>query len=171
MKNVVLIISFISIISITKAQTVSNSTVNSAGNSNSYLNITYEWSVGEMVLVETMINAENIITNGFLQPLKIVPLEILTDFGINPNNILTANGDGQNDTWVIDFLEQYPENEVSIFDRSGRRIFYAKNYTNNWDGKLDGIALHEDTYYYVIRITRDGQTGIKKGYVTLLNNL
>ena len=169
MKYFFLVVLFFLMNSIVNGQT-SSSTLNSAGNSSNFLNITYEWSVGEMTLVETMIGTENILTNGLLQPFKIVPLGILNGFAISPNNILTSNGDGENDTWEIEFLDQYPDNEVSIYDRLGRRVFYAKNYKGSWDGKMDGNILPEDTYYYIIKITKNSQTGLKKGFLTILKD-
>ncbi len=151
-----------------QAQITSPSVLNTAGGSQSYLNITYEWSVGELALVESMLGSEYSLTNGLLQPQKTVPADILNGFNINPNNILSANGDGENDTWTIQYLDQYPENEVSVYDRAGRQVYYAKNYQNNWNGKLGELSLSEDTYYYIIKLKKGETTGIKKGYLTIV---
>lgn len=149
-------------------QSSSPTVLNTTGGSYTYLNITYEWSVGELALVESMLGSEYTLTNGLLQPQKIVPADILNGFNIVPNNILSANGDGENDTWNIQYLDQYPENEVSIYDRAGRQVFYAKNYQNNWNGKLAELTLAEDTYYYIIKLKKGDTTGIKKGYLTIV---
>lgn len=67
-----------------------------------------------------------------------------------PNNIITPNGDGKNDYWIIANIEDYPKNTVKIFDRAGRLIYTKKGYHNNWDGYLNGKPLNEDGYIYVL---------------------
>ncbi len=41
--------------------------------------------------------------------------------------IITPNGDGQNDTWVINGIEFYPDATVDVYDRWGRRVYYARD--------------------------------------------
>jgi gliding motility-associated-like protein len=144
--------------------------INSAGGSMTHQNITYEWSIGEMALVESMLGVEYSLTNGFLQPLKILPDDILNGYSIIANNLLTPNGDGVNDTWTIQYLDQYPENEVSVFNRNGERVFYTKNYQNNWNGKTSNQEVLEDTYYYIIKLSKSGKVGFKKGYLSIITN-
>ena len=136
----------------TWGQNTTQSTSNSTGGSASYLNVVYEWSVGELALVESFINKEYILNNGLLQTQKIAPISIQNISKIIPNNILTPNGDGDNDIWIIEDIKQYPENEILVFDRAGRQVFYSKNYQNSWDGKVKGKLLNEDVYYFIIKI-------------------
>ncbi|OQP57870.1 gliding motility-associated C-terminal domain-containing protein [Niastella populi] len=70
----------------------------------------------------------------------------------NPVNVITPNGDGKNDKWVIWNINRYPDNTVTVFDRAGRTVFYKKNYSNDWDGTLNGRPLEEGSYLYVITI-------------------
>ena len=65
-------------------------------------------------------------------------------------NVFSPNGDGSNDTWVLEGITSFSECFLSIFDRSGRRIFEAKGYANDWDGTSNGKPLPEGTYYYVM---------------------
>ncbi|MES2653155.1 MAG: YDG domain-containing protein [Bacteroidota bacterium] len=81
-------------------------------------------------------------------------------------NIMSPNGDGINDTWVIENIELYPNNSVRIVDRAGRLVYSKKNYDNSWDAQLRGVPLAEGTYYYIIDFG-DGKT-IKKGFITIL---
>src|SRR5690606_30933542 len=37
-------------------------------------------------------------------------------------NTFTPNGDGINDTWIITYIENYENNQVLIFDRTGRQL-------------------------------------------------
>ncbi|WP_131539640.1 T9SS type B sorting domain-containing protein [Pedobacter nototheniae] len=66
------------------------------------------------------------------------------------SNVLTPNGDGKNDTWIIFGLQKYPENYVKIMDRSGRTVFNTKNYQNDWDGTFHGSLLPQGGYYYIV---------------------
>ncbi|MDR6782292.1 gliding motility-associated-like protein [Pedobacter africanus] len=72
------------------------------------------------------------------------------DVKIRATNILSPNGDGINDKWVIDHIDFYPNNEVKIFDRTGRLMYSKKAYDNSWEGTLNGAPLAEGTYYYTI---------------------
>ena len=81
-------------------------------------------------------------------------------------NVITPNGDGQNDTWVIDCIESFPLNKVSIFDRWGDKINEFENYNNSpvvWKGtNTKNEQVPDGTYYYVVAI-KDG--GSYKGWV------
>lgn len=151
-----------------RGQSVATAIVNSSGNSYAQRDFIFEWSVGELALVETMVNRQVSITNGVLQPI-VSNLIIAAAPLIFPINILTPNGDGVNDVWVIKDLEKFPENEVTVFDRSGRTVFYTKNYQNDWTGYLSGKLLTEGTYYYVIKLKRNAKFEIVKGFITILN--
>ena len=83
-------------------------------------------------------------------------------------NLLSPNGDGLNDSWKIENIDLYPNNEVMVFDKTGRVIYSKKGYNNEWNGTVAGSALSQDTYYYII----DFGPGLpkKKGFITMLNN-
>ncbi|MCD6017052.1 MAG: hypothetical protein K0S53_173 [Bacteroidetes bacterium] len=82
-------------------------------------------------------------------------------------NGFTPDGDGINDTWIIENIENYPTNSVSIFNRWGTKVWNTSNYDNGqnrWDGKNNnGAELTSGTYFYVIEI----ENGVKKGWVEL----
>ncbi|WP_125721027.1 PKD domain-containing protein [Flavobacterium ustbae] len=67
-------------------------------------------------------------------------------------NEFSPNDDGQNDTFYIDCIERYPDNQLEIFNRWGNLVYYKKGYDNTWDGKADGSAktLPEGTYFYIL---------------------
>ncbi len=71
-----------------------------------------------------------------------------------PNEVITPNGDGRNDFFVISFLQYYPNNDIYIFDRWGQRVYHKKNYDNvdGWDAKYLGTNMPVSTYYYVVKI-------------------
>ena len=67
-------------------------------------------------------------------------------------NAFTPNGDGRDDTWQIEFIEQFPDNTVTVFNRWGNQIFSATNYSraNEWRGDIKGQPAPVGTYYYVV---------------------
>ncbi|WP_316850328.1 gliding motility-associated C-terminal domain-containing protein [Pedobacter agri] len=137
-------------------------TLNTAGAYGKINNQLYDFSIGEMVLVQTFQANSNTLTQGFLQPLLL--MQAIADIAV-VNNILTPNGDGKNDFFFIKGLEKYPANKLTIFDRGGRTIFSTFNYQNDWDGYLNGRPLMEDTYYYILDL---GVNGTIKGFISIL---
>ncbi|MBW4891691.1 cadherin-like beta sandwich domain-containing protein [Mucilaginibacter sp. HMF5004] len=85
---------------------------------------------------------------------------------IAPNNILSPDGDGRNDTWVVKDIQSYPNNKVTIYDRAGRIVYTKNTYTNDWSGTFQGSPLAEGTYYYVVDLGT-GDSPIK-GFVTII---
>ncbi|WP_214071778.1 FG-GAP-like repeat-containing protein [Mucilaginibacter sp. dw_454] len=85
-----------------------------------------------------------------------------------PNNFMSPNGDGKNDTWVVQNILNYPNNTVTVFDKTGKILYQKKGYTNDWDGTYHGAVLNEDTYYYAIDLG-PGQ-GTVKGFITILTD-
>jgi gliding motility-associated-like protein len=69
---------------------------------------------------------------------------------IDPPNSFTPNGDGINDTWIIQGLDTYPNSEVKVFSRSGSIVFYSMGNDKIWDGKYNGKPLPIGAYYYLI---------------------
>jgi gliding motility-associated-like protein len=76
-------------------------------------------------------------------------------------NVITPNGDGANDTWIIDCIENFPDNEVVIFDRWGDKVNEFKNYDNNsrvWKGtNYKDETVPDGTYYYILTIKDGGK--------------
>ena len=87
---------------------------------------------------------------------------------VDAGNILTPNGDGKNDRWIVNNLVLYPDNEVTIYDRAGRIVYHRKNYSNDWDGTVNGNPLAEGTYYYVL-VIKDNNTTVK-GFITIIRD-
>ncbi|MGX5817691.1 Ig-like domain-containing protein [Chitinophaga lutea] len=95
-------------------------------------------------------------------------ITVISDFKVDATNVLTPNGDGRNDRWIIRNLDSYPDNEVKIFDRAGRIVYQRRNYSNDWDGTTNGSPLAEGTYYYILTINNGQAT--TKGYITIVRD-
>lgn len=87
---------------------------------------------------------------------------------INIRNVVTANGDGYNDFWMITGIEDFPETEVHIFNIYGQEVYQSADYQNDWGGLVNGNPLPNGTYHYVVRL-KDAEDVIK-GNLTLLGN-
>lgn len=96
-----------------------------------------------------------------------ITVEVNHDFKLlQATNILSPNGDGVNDRFIIRNIDLYPNNTVRIFDRLGRILYSKSNYLDEWDGTYQGSTLPEDTYYYIVDF---GQNKIRmKGFISLL---
>jgi gliding motility-associated-like protein len=108
------------------------------------------------------------VTNRFGSKTRVaITVTVREDYNITPSNILSPNGDGENDGWIVENLAAYPNNKVTIIDRTGKIIYTKVNYTNDWNGTFNGIILSEGTYFYVISLNNGA--GEKKGYITIIN--
>ncbi len=78
-------------------------------------------------------------------------------------NVFTPNGDGLNDYFVIDGIEQISGTHLVVFNRWGKKVFESHDYQNDWggEGQADGV------YYYVITF-RDNLFEPINGTVTIL---
>ncbi len=83
---------------------------------------------------------------------ETITLSWINDVCIMIPDIITPNGDGWNDEWVIERLDLYPDATVEIYNRWGKRIFFSKGYEIYWDGTFDGRELPMDSYHYIINL-------------------
>ena len=67
-------------------------------------------------------------------------------------NLITPNGDGNNDTWIIETIYSYPGNMVEIYNRNGALLFQMENYNNTWNAD----NLPAAAYFYVIDYNNGG---------------
>jgi gliding motility-associated-like protein len=67
-------------------------------------------------------------------------------------NAFTPNGDGINDTWDIQKINNYPDCSVQVFNRYGLLVFSSIGYSIPWDGIYKGSELPTGTYYYIINL-------------------
>lgn len=76
------------------------------------------------------------------------------DFNVNVHDVITPNGDGKNDLWVIEGIQYYANSVVQVVDKWGDLVFEQRNYANNWYGlnSKTGDQLPSGTYYYVIKL-------------------
>jgi gliding motility-associated-like protein len=97
--------------------------------------------------------------------------------GIGDNSDDDANGDGFLDdeifvsglvtpgvrgneaTWKVMNIQNYPGSKVTIYDRNGLQVFKQINYKNDWAGtfKQTGDLLPAGSYYYIIEVSQNNK--------------
>ncbi len=83
-------------------------------------------------------------------------------------DVFSPNGDGRNDLWVIDGIERFPGNRLSVYDRWGLLVYQSQGYANTWDGRhSDGSSLPFGAYFYVLHLGDPADT-LLKGSVTII---
>lgn len=83
--------------------------------------------------------------------------------------LFTPNGDGINDYFEIKGLQDYPDNEIQIFNRWGNQVYHQTGYMtqgNLWDGS----SLNEGTYFYILKVNINGFLKEYGGYTTIIRS-
>ena len=65
----------------------------------------------------------------------------------------SPNFDGSNDYLVIKGLDEYPDNEVLIYNRWGQLVYSTSGYRNDWYGlDRNGYPLADGTYFVIVKV-------------------
>ena len=86
-------------------------------------------------------------------------------------NVFTPNGDGHNDQFGLlkgNNVEPSEFFSISIFDRTGERVFETTNETDTWDGQFRGKPAAPGVYVYIAKYVCNGDHIDTHGAVTLL---
>ncbi|HEY8931508.1 MAG TPA: gliding motility-associated C-terminal domain-containing protein, partial [Mucilaginibacter sp.] len=88
------------------------------------------------------------------------------------HQLLSPNGDGNNDVLAIENIDQYPNNKVIIMDVNGGKVYETAGYGSNgktFDGhsSVTGKMQNPGTYFYQLEYATS--TGIKRksGYFVI----
>ena len=81
-------------------------------------------------------------------------------------NAVSPNFDEINDKFIIEGIENYPSNELSVFNRWGAQVYNKKGYTNSeaWEVTWNGSILPDGAYYYILT---DGEGGKYTGFIQI----
>ena len=90
---------------------------------------------------------------------------ITIDDSLEIPNTFSPNGDNINDSWEIDGLELFPDNQMQIFTRWGQKVFQTTAYSKlkMWDGENHA----EGVYYYILDLNDEDGTQYR-GTITLI---
>lgn len=73
------------------------------------------------------------------------------------SEFISDNGDGINDQFIILKINNYSNNMLSIYTRSGVLVYSKRNYQNNWPADAGGKALPEGSYFFRLDLEQDGK--------------
>jgi len=72
-----------------------------------------------------------------------------------------------NDTWIVKNIEFYPNNKVTVYDRTGIVVYTKQGYANDWAGTYHGAILNQGTYYYLVDL---GNGSTLRGFITVVRD-
>jgi gliding motility-associated-like protein/uncharacterized repeat protein (TIGR01451 family) len=87
-------------------------------------------------------------------------------------NEFSPNDDGSNEFFIVDCIENYPNNKLHVYNRYGTLVYDTSHYTNDWDGTANvsgtinvSDKLPTGTYYYVLDVGVDNI--VKSGWLSI----
>lgn len=115
----------------------------------------YVWNTGSndaIISVNSEISAWYVVEiNGYCGSVK--DSAFVKVYNCEIPNVITPNGDNQNDYFYTRFAEIYNDVSLTIFNRWGKIIYENDTYDNSWRGeRMDSNQqVSSGTYYYLMR--------------------
>ncbi len=130
-------------------------------------NVTFTWpdgTQGAYIMVPGLVTATYEVQATDECP-QTATISVLVESGCSLNipNVITPNGDGKNDAWVIGGLYG-TKHSVTVFNRWGQVVFESTNYNNNWRA----VGIPDGTYFYEVLSERTDEPAT--GTLTVLGN-
>ncbi|RLD63767.1 MAG: hypothetical protein DRI84_09280 [Bacteroidetes bacterium] len=130
----------------------------------------YKWSVSDATTAEVYLS--NMDPGTYQIELSVMSCSdtatssmILTvnDCNLKIPNVITPNGDGRNDRFIISGLNHYSGSKLYIMDRTGSIVYESIDYKNDWAAS----NVQEGTYFYRL-LLNDGKNTEKNGTLTII---
>jgi len=108
--------------------------------------------------------------------IRVMCLDPIVPFGFSPN------GDGINETLIIENIELYPDNKLQVFNRWGNLVYLKEQYSNDqpWDGiankglRIGHGVLPTAAYLFILELGNLGEKNrhreILKGYIYIASD-
>nr|WP_236673085.1 gliding motility-associated C-terminal domain-containing protein [Flavobacterium tagetis] len=124
-------------------------------------------------LLTAQVSGYGIFTTALVKKVPPIPEDVKIYNAISPND------DGLNDSFLIEGIKNFPDNQLEIFNRWGVKVYETKSYNesdNMFKGYSDGRAtikrgdkLPTGTYFYVLKYNTDKRTIERTGYLYINN--
>ncbi|SER52201.1 T9SS type B sorting domain-containing protein [Pedobacter rhizosphaerae] len=95
-------------------------------------------------------------------------VKLANETDIFPAKLVTPNGDGRNDTWLIKNIGNYKNNSVKVFSINGQLIYSKQGYDNSWGANYNGAPLTDGAYVYII--DKGDQKPLVRGVLNVIGN-
>lgn len=152
---------------ICSAQSIGPATLNAAGGSAEVAGNTYEWSVGEMVLVNTAITPGLVVTQGILQPMAqgtgINNKPALAGLSIYPNPASDQLNIKFNITRDLDVI-------LKLTDISGREQYLKQIKNHNGSERITIDFKPYATGIYMLQVETTDKTKIYTNTFKVVKN-
>ncbi len=79
----------------------------------------------------------------------------------------TPNGDGFNDTWQVDNIDQFDSAIFYVYDRHGKLIKQFNQNSAGWNGIFNGQPLPSSDYWFTLEINDAGREFEVKGHFAM----
>lgn len=130
------------------------------------------WTLEKVTQTNDGYYSIEVIDNNSCTSRDSVYLAVLTgNQCVKITQLVTPNGDGRNDTWIIEGVEQYNNVVVRIYNRWGSLVYSNDAYANEWSGEVNsGIRFNPEgkvpsgTYFYTVQLN-DGVTEELNGFI------
>nr|WP_294860328.1 gliding motility-associated C-terminal domain-containing protein [uncultured Fluviicola sp.] len=111
---------------------------------------TYEWTAYGNNTTIPILSDQNLILTA-MSPHGCLSSDTLVVHTVNCDdllpNIITPNGDGINDYFIIDDAYSQLKNQLIVFNRWGNKVFEASPYRNDWNGERVSDGVYFYLYY------------------------
>ncbi len=82
-------------------------------------------------------------------------------------NLITPNGDIDNEYWDLTELFEYNKRLVNIYNRAGELVYHSDAYQNDWNGKdASGAELPVGIYFYHMKHNKTGEE--HRGFIQIM---
>jgi gliding motility-associated-like protein len=95
--------------------------------------------------------------------IKRITIKVVNSYSIP--NIITPNGDGVNDVWILP-VNEFSNVEFEIYNRWGMKVHSENMYHNSWNGS----NLPEGLYYFSLTMTKELEQKKIKGWLQIINS-
>lgn len=77
-------------------------------------------------------------------------------------NAFSPNGDSKNDVFIANPIGRVRLNKLAIYNRFGQMVFSSFNWSQGWDGFINGKPADAGTYFYYIKYVCESFIGPKE---------